>query len=324
VVNAFADGKTKLVEPPYGSYVDSWQLPVNSNFGVTDASVSGTTTINVASIPISTPFVTLVFQNFDTSPTPWQVPLAGQNLRIVLTGTLAFNIILYIPANTPGMWIIDNQTSGAFSITVKTNAAGSAGVTPFQGAMSYVFCDGTNVNYADVGGAVYAINRYVPQSVPPGAIMPFAMESIPSGWLLCNGAGVSRTVYSSLFSAIGTVWGTGDGSTTFNVPNFLGAFLRGWNSGSSGNDGNRQFASYQADAVGPLTTTLNDPGHKHELINGYTGVGPYPVGGPQYPTPPSVSAMQSSTTGITVSVAGTSTASETRVKNYAIQYCIKT
>lgn len=55
-------------------------------------------------------------------------------------------------------------------------------------------------------------------NVPTGAIMPFAGASAPSGYLLCNGAAVSRTAYAALFSVIGTSYGSGDGSTTFNVP----------------------------------------------------------------------------------------------------------
>ena len=56
------------------------------------------------------------------------------------------------------------------------------------------------------------------KAVPVGTILPFAGGSIPSGFLACNGAAVSRTTYSNLFSAIGTTYGGGDGSTTFNLP----------------------------------------------------------------------------------------------------------
>lgn len=55
-------------------------------------------------------------------------------------------------------------------------------------------------------------------NVPTGAIMPFAGASAPSGYLLCDGAAVSRTTYATLFSVIGTSYGSGNGSTTFNVP----------------------------------------------------------------------------------------------------------
>jgi microcystin-dependent protein len=57
---------------------------------------------------------------------------------------------------------------------------------------------------------------------PTGAISPFGGSSAPAGWLLCNGAAVSRTTYADLFGVIGTTFGTGDGSTTFNLPNLNG------------------------------------------------------------------------------------------------------
>jgi microcystin-dependent protein len=66
-------------------------------------------------------------------------------------------------------------------------------------------------------------------AVPAGVISPFAGASLnmPAGYLLCDGSAISRTTYSDLFQAIGTTYGSGDGSTTFNLPNFAGYFLRG-------------------------------------------------------------------------------------------------
>lgn len=62
-------------------------------------------------------------------------------------------------------------------------------------------------------------------SVPPGTMIHFAGKTLPEGWLICNGAAVSRTTYAALFAAIGTTYGSGDGSTTFNLPNADGRFL---------------------------------------------------------------------------------------------------
>lgn len=72
-----------------------------------------------------------------------------------------------------------------------------------------------------------AISVQIPPAVPTGAIMAFGVTSIPGGWLLCNGANVSRTTYAALFAAIGTRFGAGDGSTTFTLPNLDGRFLQG-------------------------------------------------------------------------------------------------
>jgi microcystin-dependent protein len=66
--------------------------------------------------------------------------------------------------------------------------------------------------------------------IPPGTIMPYAGNSAPSGYFLCNGAAVSRTSYAALFSAIGINYGTGNGTTTFNIPNLQGRVPVGYKS----------------------------------------------------------------------------------------------
>lgn len=77
-----------------------------------------------------------------------------------------------------------------------------------------------------------------------GAIMAFAMPMLPVGWLECNGAEISRMTYSSLFNLIGTTYGNGDGSTTFNLPDLRGEFIRGWDN-NRGLDIGRSFGSVQ-------------------------------------------------------------------------------
>ena len=73
----------------------------------------------------------------------------------------------------------------------------------------------------------------VAASLPAGTVVAFAANSTPTGgFLLCNGANVSRTTYANLFAAIGTLYGTGDGSSTFALPNLTDKFIQG--SGTSG------------------------------------------------------------------------------------------
>lgn len=69
-----------------------------------------------------------------------------------------------------------------------------------------------------------------PLSVPTGMISAF--HTVPEGWLQCNGAAVSRTTYAALFAVIGTKYGSGDGSTTFNLPNLHHKFIEGTNTTS--------------------------------------------------------------------------------------------
>ena len=63
--------------------------------------------------------------------------------------------------------------------------------------------------------------------IPPGTIIHYAGRTVPSGWLICNGTNVSRTDYAALFAAIGTIYGAGNGSTTFGLPNLNGRFFEG-------------------------------------------------------------------------------------------------
>jgi len=64
-------------------------------------------------------------------------------------------------------------------------------------------------------------------TAPVGAVLAFAGVTAPSGWLICDGSAISREIYASLFLAIGTTWGSGNGSTTFNIPDARGAALAG-------------------------------------------------------------------------------------------------
>jgi microcystin-dependent protein len=76
----------------------------------------------------------------------------------------------------------------------------------------------------------YIVNKELNQDV--GAVVPFAFASVPPfGYLLCNGAAVSRNIYARLFNAIGTTYGVGDGFFTFNLPDLRGEFIRGWDNG---------------------------------------------------------------------------------------------
>jgi microcystin-dependent protein len=91
---------------------------------------------------------------------------------------------------------------------------------------------------------------------PVGGIIPVASASAPAGFLECDGAAVSRTTYANLFGIVGTTYGAGDGSTTFNVPDLRGEFIRGWDHGK-GTDSGRALGSAQSEAVGSHDHTLN-------------------------------------------------------------------
>ena len=94
-------------------------------------------------------------------------------------------------------------------------------------------------------------------ATPAGAVQFFAMDTAPVGWLKANGAAVSRTSYASLYAAIGTRFGAGDGKTTFNLPDLRGEFLRAYDEGRGVDDG-RQLGSRQSDTVQRMTGEIGD------------------------------------------------------------------
>jgi microcystin-dependent protein len=161
-------------------------------------------------------------------------------------------------------------------------------------------------------------------AVPPGTVLAVARSTAPDGYLKCNGAAVSRTTYAALFAAIGTTWGAGDGSTTFNLPDLRGEFLRGWDDGR-GVDAGRAFASSQAGEIQSHTHTASTGSagaHSHTTPTGLA-VGAGSTGLPS--TGSNNTANVSSTDGahthsVTINNAG---GSETRPRNVALLYVIK-
>lgn len=77
-----------------------------------------------------------------------------------------------------------------------------------------------------------SLGRRTGGDVPTGVMLPFGGPVAPSGYLLCDGAAVSRTEFANLFATLGTGWGEGDGSTTFNVPDYRGRVPRGVDAGA--------------------------------------------------------------------------------------------
>ena len=145
-----------------------------------------------------------------------------------------------------------------------------------------------------------------------GQVSFFTMSTAPTGWLKCNGAAISRTTYAKLFAVTGTTYGVGDGSTTFNLPDLRGEFIRGWDDGRTIDNG-RTFGSFQAEDFKSHNHTLKQQtGLNHSLFyEGNSGTGSIYK----------VSYSGSSQTGITdVNLQG---GTETRPRNRALLACIK-
>lgn len=112
------------------------------------------------------------------------------------------------------------------------------------------------------------------EATPPGAVMPFATDKQPSRyWLYCDGRAVSRTTYRNLFAVIGTTYGAGNGSTTFNLPDYRGAFIRGLDSGR-GLDGGRRLGTLQGDAMRNITGEFIQASYANGVYKGvFKGTG---------------------------------------------------
>lgn len=194
-----------------------------------------------------------------------------------------------------GMVIYDNADD-----SLELRAAGSGKLTLTAGGVARDASPAANDSSTQV-----ATTAWVRQSgMPAGMVVPFAGPTPPAGWVECNGGAYSRTAYASLFSVIGTIYGAGNGTTTFNVPDLRAEFVRGWDNGR-GVDVGRTLGSSQGD---------QNKAHVHD-VNGYdpddTGTPSY-LGGGVDPEKPFVIQTQSSG------------GSEARPRNVALMYCIKT
>lgn len=161
-------------------------------------------------------------------------------------------------------------------------------------------------------------------AVFPGDVRTFAgpVANVPDGWLPCNGAAISRTTYARLFNVIGTTYGNGNGSTTFNLPDLRGEFVRGLDNGR-GVDAGRVLGSGQLDALQNITGTFQVGfNYRHAIQN--TG-GAFIETGYTHTNIPSVSSGAQS--GHVIATFDASrvarTADETRPRNVAMNYIIK-
>lgn len=148
-------------------------------------------------------------------------------------------------------------------------------------------------------------------SVRAGTIQAWPSTTVPAGWLKCNGATVSRTLYAGLFNVIGTTYGAGDGSTTFGLPDFRGEFIRGLDDGR-GIDTSRALGSAQAEATKDHTHWRLASQGVEVFANTSVGGGNTLAGGPY-------AAQTANATGGMSAAAG----SETRPRNQAALYIIK-
>lgn len=195
------------------------------------------------------------------------------------------------------------------TFTLQNNPDGTITLIPVTGVVTEV---GTPVNAANLNKmenwiqgnslSLDVINAILLSFV--GSVSYFAMASAPSGWLAADGSAVSRTTYANLFAKIGTTFGVGDGSTTFNLPDLRGSFIRGLDNGK-GYDSGRTLGSYQADDFKSHNHTFNTTANLYGMYSSGTNYN-----------------WSSYGTGSAISINNTG-GTETRPKNVALLACIK-
>jgi microcystin-dependent protein len=167
--------------------------------------------------------------------------------------------------------IVNISSGGGASITISDTppaspTAGALWWNSTLGQMFIWFTDPTSSQWVPASPSASA------QTIPPGALMDFAGTTVPTGWLMCDGSQVSRTTNAPLFSAIGTTYGAGDGSTTFNLPDCRGRVTAGLDPGGTAGRltaGGSGIAGQTLGAAGGIETeTLTAaqmPSHNHTL-----------------------------------------------------------
>lgn len=227
-----------------------------------------------------------------TPSTSHAVPAMDAGVTVKIT--IAQILSLIDPAN------IDFTSGAGISAT---DIAAALDELAGRDASDIGFTSGEDLVSTDIASA---LDELAGRNVPPGSVIWYAANSPPTGYLKANGAAISRTTYAGLFAAVGTAFGAGDGTTTFNIPDLRGEFVRGWDD-SRGVDSGRSFGSPQDDATAvnglsaSTTATSNavslqpNTGGVHDLSRG-------PVAG---------------------AVSLSSTDTETRPRNVALLACIK-
>jgi microcystin-dependent protein len=202
--------------------------------------------------------------------------MANHNLPTVTSGYLNFvselngRLVDCAAAFDPAFVTVTNPPVNTVRFSSAANAwqrwNGTAWValaTTYAISISGNAATATNVAYSGLTGTVPTWNQNTTgnaatattatnattaaNGVSPGAVIAFARNTAPTGFLKANGALVDRTTFAALFAAIGTTFGGGDGVTTFGLPDMRGEFIRGWDDGR-GADSGRGFGSAQAGA----------------------------------------------------------------------------
>ena len=231
-----------------------------------------------------------------------------------------------------GLPIRFQDSSGAPFVGLKSPSSVSSNVTfTLPGA------DGNAGEFLKTDGSGN-LSFSIVQGVPSGAVFCIAVATVPSGYLECNGNAVSRSTYAALFAIIGTTYGAGNGSSTFNLPDLRGEFIRGYDNGRGVDSGRsifdpqgHQFGQHNHNVSASSSSSVTDPGHQHSMSVGFFNS--LSSGGAlAFRDAGTSNRINNASTGISVSTStsisqsnrgGTENSSETRPRNIAMMYVIK-
>ena len=262
----------------------------------TNVTVTGTTSNPIVNVPSATTSTAGAIVIADQAT----VNTAVATDQAVTPGTLASGISNYLPdASETVKGVVEIATSGE----VATGTDNGKAISPagFKGAIN-------NLGITN----------------PAGTILMFGGTSAPTGFLLCDGSAVDRSTFADLFAVVGETFGAGDTTTTFNLPDLRGEFVRGWDAmggSAKGVDSGRAFGSTQNSTNLAHSHNVTDPGHAHDIAAVSDTTASVAAGAASAGAAPSTGTTDSQVTSITIQNSGDT---EARPRNIALSYIIKT
>jgi microcystin-dependent protein len=231
---------------------NAWGTVLDQTIAAVESAITGMTPIAIGGLST----YTLTVAN--------NVPDQSRQQVYRFTGALTGVCTVTMPA-VPKVGYVSNETTGNQSVVLTTGSGAALSVSP--GAYVYYFCDGTNVTSPVTFGAVQI-----------GAGMDFWGTTAPPRWLFPYGQAISRTTYAALFAVLGTTYGAGDGSTTFNLPDKRGRSSIGKDdmggaaasrvtAAVSGVNGTTLGAAGGNQAMQTHNHGITDPGHVHGVTD---------------------------------------------------------
>ena len=255
-----------------GAQAGTWGTTTNNTFAyLLEAAIAGYQTVSVTAANQALTYIN------GASSTAGDNQSVYAMLRFTTTTGAAFSV--YVPPASKQYIIYNNSGYTATiynSTTIGNTTAAGTGVAIPNGKTMTIWSDGTNFTQQNTAlrdvdllgsptaptpaagnnSTLVATTAFVQTNgTPTGGLMLWPTASPPANWLICNGSAVSRATYATLFAVVGTTFGVGDGSTTFNLPNYTDRMPIG--AGSS------YAVNAQGGAASTTLTTTQLPAHTH-------------------------------------------------------------